>query len=161
MGAKMIGSVAVLTPVNILSNGGVEQGAESPDDWYTSANTAWSTAQARRGTHSLQIAVTNQTADWRAKVFPVVGGAAYRVSGWFKGAGSSECFLTIRFWSDAEGTAFLGESNIVLDAEYASWTQKVGTFIAPGLAVSADVLFRCPSNTTAAIFGDDFAVNAA
>ena len=114
-----------------------------------------------RRARSLRIAVTGQTADWRAKVFPVTGGAAYRLCGWFKGSGGAECFLTIRFWSDAGGSQFVGESNIPLDGSYAAWTEKKATFFAPAGAVSADVMLRCPANTTVHLYGDDFAVSPA
>ena len=90
---------------------------------------------------------------------PGDSGATYRVGGWFKGSGRADCFLTLRFWSDAGGTQFVGEANIPLDGSFTDWTEKPATFAAPGNAVGADIMFRCPANTTVDLYADDFLVN--
>ena len=158
MAQKLAGNLVVLAATNLVSNPSVEQGAASPDDWYSSANTAWADDQAHTGSRSLRILVTDQQADWRAAVFPVAGGQSYSLRCFVKGSGSNETFLTIRFWSDAAGTQFVGENNISLEGSFPNWTEKSGIVVAPANAVSADIMYRCPSNTTADIYGDDFRV---
>jgi len=146
----------------LLANPSVEQDADNsgvPDRWNVSASGAlWSSAQARTGVRSLRLNVAEATAQWIAYAFPVTGNDSYDLSAYIKGTGSGQTFLTIRWWSDVGATAFISEDNIMLNGTYADWTRIVQTFIAPANAVSADVVFRCPSPTTADIYGDDFSV---
>lgn len=140
-------------------NGDVEAGTDSPDHWYASAENAyWSTAEKKSGEHSLEIDVAETTGNWRAEHFAVTVGKTYRVHGFFKGIGSSQTFLTIRWFSNPDGTGFISENNIALDETYADWTLKEAGFQAPATAQSADIVFRAASTTTAHLYGDDFSV---
>lgn len=142
-------------------NGDVETGVASPDDWYPSgANAFWSTVEYKSGAHSLEIDVTVAIGDWRAEYFAAAAGQTMRVRGFFKGTGSAQMFLTIRWFSNADGTGFINEDNIPLDAVYADWTLKDADFLAPALTLSADLAFRAGGATTAHLYGDDFSVRA-
>ena len=143
----------------LIANASVERGGIPgwPAEWYHSAaGTAWANI-ARRGNHSLHIQVIAQTADWRSVYFGVKAGT-YRLSGYVKGIGSNQTFLTIRWFSNPNGTGFISEDNISLDGTFADWTLRQQDFVAPSGAQSADVMFRCPAATTADIYGDDFSV---
>lgn len=140
-------------------NADVEAGVASPDHWYASAQNAyWSTAEKKSGEHSLEIDVADATGDWRAEYFAVTGRKTHVVHGFFKGIGSSQMFLTIRWFSNPDGTGFISENNIALDETYADWTLKEASFEAPAAAQSADIVFRAASATTAHLYGDDFSV---
>jgi len=144
----------------LLANPSVEQEGSPgwPAEWFHSAtNTDWANT-ARRGGHSLHIQVVGQTADWRSKHFMVKAGKIYRLMGYFRGTGSTQTFLTIRWFSNSDGTGFISEDNITLDNIYLDWTQSAQNFTAPPGAQSADIMFRCPTATVADIYGDDFSV---
>ncbi len=162
MSPKLIGQVPVLLqPANLVLNPSVEQpeSGDWPDNWaWSAANATRVVTQARTGTKSLRLNPTIATAEWRANVFAVIGSQNYRVRGYFKGTGSNETFLTIRWWSDAGGTQFVSENNISLEGSFGAWTEKSGIFSAPANAFSADISFRCPASTTADLYGDDFYV---
>ncbi|MBI1296671.1 hypothetical protein GC175_17080 [bacterium] len=142
---------------NLLANPGGE--GESLSNWFASAqNAERSSAEAHTGTYSLRLNPSGGTGDWRASVFLVEANRVYQVSGVFKGQGSGQTFLTIRWWSDLAGTAFVKEDNIPLPSTYADWTKIAQSFTAPATAQSADLMFRCPATTTADIYGDNFGV---
>ncbi|WP_287960765.1 hypothetical protein [Caldilinea sp.] len=143
----------------LVKNADVEAGTSTPDDWFASASgTVWDTAVKRTGYRSLKIQVNNGTANWRSALFSVTANRHYRVQGNFKGNGGPECYLTIRWFSDPDGTAFISENNLPLDGTYSQWTVVSGWFLAPPAAQTADIMFRCPAPTTVDINGDDFSV---
>lgn len=146
----------------LLANPGVEIDADSsgvPDSWNVSALGAeWSNSEAHSGSRSLRLNVAASTGQWIAYAFLVTGSVSYRLRAFVKGVGSSQTFLTIRWWSDTGATAFISEDNIMLNDTYADWTQIEQELSAPSNAQSADVVFRCPSSTTADLYGDDFSV---
>lgn len=143
----------------LIANPSVEVEGDTgyPASWFRSSNTSWGSV-ARRGVRSLRIQVTDQTADWRAQYFAVTAGVTYRLLGYFKGTGSAQTFLTIRWFSNPNGTGFISEDNINLEGVFADWTLKQQDIVAPIGAQSADVMFRCPAATAADIYGDDFSV---
>lgn len=150
---------------NLVANWSVEDGSGTPTNWATSGGT-WVTddpnngpsSVAHSGKKGLRINVSASTAWWQSAVFLVEASATYNVRGFFKGAGSTQTFLTIRWWSDAGGTVFISENNITLNATYSGFTLVESDIAAPGTAVSADIVFRCPSSTTADMYGDSFSV---
>jgi len=142
----------------LLLNPDVEEGVTLPDHWFQGANAYWSTVEYRSPTHSLQINVVGATGDWRSRPFLVAPNTLYRVLGFFKGTGAANMFLTIRWFSDKEATAFISEDNIALDATYPDWTLRSGDLTSPSNAMSADVMFRASVATTANLYGDDFFV---
>ncbi len=160
MTQKLVGGVTtVLLPPNLLTNPSVEEpsGGDWPDAWnWSASNATRSAAQAHDGSKSLRVNPTASTGEWLSSLYTVVGGVNYRLCGYFKGTGGGECFLTVRWWSDVGGTQFVGEQNIALSDTYADWTEISGVFWAPGGAVRADVMFRCPAPTTVDIYGDSF-----
>lgn len=152
---------------NLVANPSVEDGSGSPDNWTSSGGGAtWETddpdngpsSVAHSGKKGLRLNVSSGTAWWQAAVFAVEASAVYSLRGFVKGTGSTQTFLTIRWWSDAGGTVFIREDNIMLNATYSGFTLVEQSFTAPGTAVSADIVFRCPSTTTADIYGDSFSV---
>ena len=164
MTQKLAGHMVVLAGTNLVLNPSVEiphptQGEAWPANWnWSAANATLATDQAHTGSKSLRIQVVNAIGEWRADVFPVASSQSYGLRCFVKGTGSNQAFLTIRFWSDAGGTQFVGENNVSLEGSFADWTEKSSIVVAPANAVSADIMFRCPSNTTADIYGDDFRV---
>jgi len=142
----------------LLLNPDVEEGVTLPDFWFQGANAYWSTVEYRSPTHSLQINVSAATGDWRSRVFLVAPNTLYRLHGYFKGTGAANMYLTIRWFSDKEGTTFISENNIALDVTYPDWTLKESDFTSPSNALSADVMFRAAAATTANLYGDDFSV---
>lgn len=150
---------------NLVANWSVEDGGGSPDYWTTSGG-AWETddpnngpsAVAHSGKKGLRLNVSGGTAWWQSAVFGVEASATYNLRAFVKGVGSTQTFLTIRWWSDPSGTVFVGENNIMLNAVYSGFTMVEGDIAAPGTAQSADIVFRCPSATTADIYGDSFSV---
>lgn len=146
----------------LLANPGVEFDIDSsgvPDSWNVSPSGAqWSNSEAHSGSRSLRLTVSGATAEWIAYPFAVTGSASYRLRAYVKGSGSTQTFLTVRWWSDAGATAFISEDNRMLNSTYADWKLIEQTFTAPSNAVTADVMFRCPAATTADIYADDFSV---
>jgi len=151
---------------NLVANWSVEDGAGTPGNWLGSGGgTTWESddpnngpsAVAHSGMKGLRLNVASSTAWWQAAVFAVQASAVYNVRGFFKGTGSAQTFLTIRWWSDAGGTVFISENNITLST-YSGFTLVEADITAPGTAVSADIVFRCASTTTADIYGDSFSV---
>jgi len=146
----------------LLANSSVEQDVDSsgvPDFWNISTSGAeWSNVEARIGGRSLRLNVSSGTGQWISYVFAVVAGQVYRLSAYVKGTGSTQTFLTIRWWSDTGGSAFISENNIALNVSHADWTVVEQAITAPAGAQSADVVFRCPAATTADLYGDDFSV---
>ncbi|MBI1296659.1 hypothetical protein GC175_17020 [bacterium] len=145
----------------LVSNPDVETdtGGGVPRDWFASATgTQWSTAEYHTENHSLRLNVTAATADWRSLHFLVNGNRTYRIKVMAKGTGSADTYLTIRWFSNTDGTGFISEQNIALSSTYSTWTVIEQDIVAPGTAQSADLVFRCPSATTADIYGDDFSI---
>jgi len=104
---------------------------------------------------SLRITVASSTGEFISAQVSVIAGRSYYVGAFIHGEGSSQTFLTIRWW---DGGTFLGEDNISLNNTYTGWELISDTLTAPASAQAADVVFRCPSSTTADIYGDDFFV---
>ncbi len=143
----------------LLENSAVDLGEDNPTNWsHSETGTGWSENEFRSSPRSLWLGTLNTTAEWRSDYFPVIENTLYRLAGFFKGEGSSETFLTIRWFSDSAGTNFISEQNISLNSVYTDWTQIILDTTSPAGALSADVLFRCPSNTTVSLYGDDFTV---
>jgi hypothetical protein len=147
------------TEDELLANGDIEEGSGTPSDWYASASGAtWDSVIKRTGYRSLKLEITDDVADWRSAYFAVTGNREYRIQGLFLGHGSNQCFLTIRWFSNSDGTGFISENNTAIGGTYDDWTLIVPYVQSPGNAQSADLMFRCPSNTTVSINGDDFSV---
>jgi len=146
--------------LNRIPNSSVEDGVEWPDDWYHSATGAYWADNPRTGFKSLLLDVDTATADWRCKAFQVIPNEKYTLQAWVKGnALSGEFFLTIRWWRDLAATDFISENNIPIPlGTYDDWTLFSNEFPAPSEAVSADVMFRCPTPSTGKLYADDFAV---
>ena len=159
---KFAGNFAVLPLGNLVRNWSVEEEKGDlpgwPEDWYWSVSNATWANQGHTGQHSLRINVSGATGEWRSLPFPVQANKTYRVEAWVKGVGSDQTFLTIRWWTNPDGTGFISEDNIPLYQDYSDWTKISQDFVAPPTAQSADILFRCPAVTTADIYGDDFSV---
>lgn len=147
------------TDDELLANGDIEAGSGTPSDWYASASGAtWDSVIKRTGYRSLKLETNNGVADWRSTHFAVTGNREYRIQGVFLGQGSNQCFLTIRWFSNPDGTGFISEHNTAINGTYNNWTLIAPYVQSPGNAQSADLMFRCPSNTTVSINGDDFSV---
>lgn len=143
----------------LLLNPSVEHDLDSsgvPDFWNVSASGAEWASEGRIGSRSLRLNVVESTAQWIAYPVVVVAEEVYRLAAYVKGTGSTQTFLTIRWWSDTGATLFISEDNIMLNASYVDWTKIEQNITAPVGAQSADVVFRCPSATTADIYADDF-----
>lgn len=143
----------------LVGNGDVESGIVWPDDWfYSLTNTVWTTEDSRSGSRSLKIHTANDTADWRSLHFPAKGNARYRLQGHFKGQGGLDLYLTIRWWSNPDGTGFIDQQSILLDGTYAVFTRKMLDSVSPPAAQSGDIVFWATAPTTVEILGDDFSV---
>lgn len=143
----------------LVVNGCVDYGTNNPDGWAaTGTGATWDTTTYRSGNHSLRLNVNGATAWWQSNWFFVDAGLRYRLRAWVKGTGSTQTFLTIRWWENDNGTGFISEDNIMLNGTYTDWTYIAQEFNAPYNARTADVMFRCPAATTADIYGDDFSV---
>jgi hypothetical protein len=148
---------------NLLLNPSVEDGSGVPAYWNQGANTEWVSALPENGPaivvhsgmRSLRINVASSTGEFISAQVSVIAGRSYYVGAFIRGEGSSQTFLTIRWW---DGGTFLGEDNISLNNTYTGWELISATLTAPASAQAADVVFRCPSSTTADIYGDDFFV---
>lgn len=142
---------------NVVKNASVETGDGAPDEWFfTPTGTEWAQGIARTGNRSLRLHVAEEVADWRASLYPVVGGRRYRIGLWVRGIGAPEIVLASRWFSDTEGVAYLSEQWLVLDGQYADWTRVAHHVTAPEGALSGDVMFRAAFSTTANLYGDDF-----
>ena len=149
-------------PANVIPNPSLEavNEAASPAPWSRSQNnTEWSTSYVRTGARSARIAVAGADGEWRSGVNTVQGGSAYLVYGFFGGTvRSGKFFLTVKWFSDAEGLTQLSERNISITAgNYSQWTQIGELATAPSEARSCRVVFRAV-NGTGDIHGDDFTV---
>jgi hypothetical protein len=141
---------------NLVSNPDVESGVGSPDDWYTGGGT-WSEVESHSPTHSLLLNPNNESQEWRSLHFPVIGNKDYRVQAFYKGTlTSGEFYLTIRWFSNPDGTGFISEENAAL-ASQADWALESNVYTSPANAQSADILFRAIT-ATGTLYGDDFAV---
>lgn len=148
-----------ITDSELLANVNVESGTTTPTSWNKSAsNTTWSTDEARSGSYSLQINVSASTGDWRSDSVEVSGDQNYRLRAFVKGTGSAGTYVTIRWFSNTDGSGFISEDNITLNSTYSDWTEVKSDLKAPATAQSADVMFRVPSSSTANIYADDFSV---
>ncbi len=142
----------------LLSNVSAEEGVSVPTDWFGSVSgSEWANTPTRSGLRSLRVHATLGTG-WRSSSFLVDGDTIYRVRTFVIGTGSNQVFLTVRWFSNADGTGLIGEDNSMIDSTYSDWTQITGDFEAPAAAQSADVMFRAPAATTADIYADEFSV---
>lgn len=144
---------------NQVFNSSVETGETAPQDWTQNGNsTMWST-EARTGTRSLEINVTNATAEWKGKVESVSEGSTYQVYGYFKGEVVKDQFsLAVRWFSDTEGLTLITESNFSISTgNYTQWSGIGGDIIAPEGTKSCAVVFEAV-NGTGNLHGDDFEV---
>jgi len=151
---------------NLILNPSIEEGTNSSDYWYfsddTMKKTQWSTEQARTGSKSIKIEVTNQNADWRTQVFQVTPQKNYLLRGYVKGiVEKAEWYFTVRWfnYSKPENKYFIFENNTTIGVgEYADWTQVVlFNMTAPPKAMFADVLFRAlGKDATGELYADDF-----
>lgn len=146
--------------LNRIPNYSVESGVDWPENWYHSVSGAFWSDEAHSGFKSLLLDVTDATANWRSRAFQVIAGEIYTLQAWVKGeALSGEFFLTVRWWRDLAATDFISEDNVPIPlGSYPDWRLFEGSFTAPAEAVSADVLFRCPTPSTGRVYADDFAV---
>lgn len=147
---------------NVIANPSVENG-ECPNctDWYNSSIGAyWNNQTAYTGSKSLLLNVSDNVADWRCRAFEVLANKTYVFQGWIKGSASNgEFFITLRWWRDVNATDFISEVNIPIPlGHYEKWRLIENETTAPSETMAADVQFRCPTNSTGELFGDDFLV---
>lgn len=141
---------------NLILNPDVETGIASPDNWNTSGG-SWNTTESRSPTHSLLLNPAVSDQNWRCDYYSVEPNKNYNVSAYVKGTVTSgEFFLTVRWFSNADGTGFISENNTILST-YADWTFIATALIAPSNALSSDVLFRAVA-ANGTLYGDDFAL---
>jgi hypothetical protein len=151
---------------NLVQNPSVETGeagAPMPSQWIASGNdTEWKTDYFRTGSTSLRINVINASANWTSSAIAVREGYAYWIRGFFKGEVKSDgFFLTVRWFSDLEGSNFKAENNTSLTVgNYSSWIPVGDSFTAPGEAKSCEIGFRAV-NASGDLYGDDFEVRQA
>lgn len=144
---------------NLVRNFSVERGIIAPNNWnYSLIGTEWVTTDAHDGTKSVRLNPVSATADWRTDAYPVVGNTLYRCGLWIKGAGNIVTVLAVRWFSDAVGTVYIGETWIVLDQNYAAWREVDEHITAPANALSGDLMFRAAFATTIDVLGDAFFV---
>jgi hypothetical protein len=153
--------IAGAVNTNLVLNPSVEvgnAGATAPQNWSSSGNgTEWSTTYARTGSRSLRIDVTNATANWTGEVGQVYGGNTYHVNGFFSGqVVAGQFVLTMRWFSDSQGLAFLGDNNVSL-GNYTQWLPQGSDFTAPNGAKSCEIIFRAV-NGSGDLYVDDFEV---
>jgi len=151
--------IAGAVSTNLVVNPSVEvanAGATAPQNWSSSGNgTVWSTAYARTGSRSLEIDVTNATANWTGEVGQIYGGNVYHIEGFFDGqVVKGQFFLTISWFSDS---GEIGDNDVALLGNYSGWQLVGGTFTAPSVAKSCEIVFRAV-NGSGDLFGDDFDV---
>jgi hypothetical protein len=146
---------------NLAFNPSVETGnagTTAPQNWSSSGNgTEWSVNYARTGSRSLRIDVSNASAEWRGGVGRICGGSVYHVNGFFFGRViAGQFLLTIRWFSDSQKLALLGEDNLTL-GNYTQWLPQEGDFTAPSGAESCEIVFRAVGGS-GYLYGDDFEV---
>lgn len=148
---------------NLVLNRSVEVGdvgATAPQDWFSSGNiTEWSMTYAKTGSRSIRIDIDNASAEWRGKVGPINGGDTYYINGYLFGqVVAGQFLLTIRWFSDSGGLAFVGENNLSLPVgNYSQWLPQGGDFTAPSGAKSCEIVFRAVE-ASGDLYGDDFEV---
>jgi len=150
--------VAGAVNTNLVLNPSVEvpnAGSTAPQYWSAYGNgTEWSSNYSRTGSRSLEINVTDDTANWTGQVQRVSGGNVYHVDAFFYGqVVKGQFFLTISFSSS------LGEvdDNVALPGNYSGWQLLGGTFTAPSGTTSCKIVFRAV-NASGDLYGDDFEV---
>jgi len=144
---------------NLVLNSSVEianAGATAPQNWSSSGNgTYWSTAYARTGSYSLEINVTDETANWTGQVGQIYAGNSYHVEGFFYGHVSKGQFLlTISWFSD---TGEIDDNVSLPVTNYPGWELVGATFTAPSGARNCEIVFRAV-NGSGDLYGDDFDV---
>jgi hypothetical protein len=97
-----------------------------------------STAQAHEGVASMLITPDGASADPRAQseAIAVVAGRSYFGQGWLRSPGTPTVGITIRWYSDAGGSAFVSESGSLAALTADTWTYSSVTGVAPSGAVS-------------------------
>jgi hypothetical protein len=151
---------------NLVNNPSAESGTVSPSAWNAGAGTTWIEDDPANGpsdtvfsgTRSLHLQTVSGTGDWRSSYFAVEASADYLVGAMITGAAIADCYLTIRWFSDATATTFISEQNISLVGTHTGWVYKSDTATAPGTAQSADVMIRQTSANICNIFADDIEV---
>jgi len=153
------GKARLTSNPNLVLNPSVENGVSAPDDWYYGLNAYWVTEEAKTGSHSLKLNVNVSSGDWRSKAFLVSPCKTYHFEAYVKGVVyADEFYLTIRWFSNEDGTGFISENNIPIPVgSYPSWILKSGNFTSPSNAKSSDILFRA-INGNGTVYADDFMV---
>ncbi|MEM4408595.1 MAG: hypothetical protein QXI19_07620 [Candidatus Caldarchaeum sp.] len=158
---------ALRQQVNYIRNPSVEVpdpgNSNWPQFWFwgSGPNTGavWDTEGWGEGwekKRSLRLTLSNSTNFWQQYSFPVTGGAIYRFGARFKGSGSPDVKLTMRFFDASDN--FLGEVDLPLPGTFTSWTIHAGVAQAPATAAKADIIWRATTNTTCDLKADDFFV---
>lgn len=143
---------------NLVSNPRVEAGDGAPDAWFfTLTGTEWA-MHGHSGSRSLRVQVFGATADWRSSLYAAAEQRPYRVGLWVKGMGAPETVLASRWFADGNGETYLTEQWLVLNGDYADWTQVYHHVAAPAGARSGDLMLRAAFPTTADLYADDFTV---
>jgi hypothetical protein len=148
---------------NVVPNSSVEIGnpaGTAPQDWISSGNgTEWNAVNARTGSRSLRIEVSNGNAEWNVTIGPIVGGNTYHIDGYFFGQVTGGQFLlNVSWFSDSGGEGvLLSQGNFSLTGNYSQWQVQGGDFTAPVGAKSCEIGFKAIQGS-GDIYGDDFEV---
>ena len=157
-------SITVLNAVNLVTNGGFEQGKTDWTGW--GSRQTITTETAVEGTHAAKIILHKATQTLDHVNFPVTAGQSYQFSAWVKHSmayqtnGSPGC-TDIRIYWYAENSSS-GRFRIIAQTPFNSsrgspttdWSQLIASATAPTAAVSARVHILTPPGT-GAIFIDD------
>lgn len=152
--------VAGAVNTNLVLNSSVEvpnAGSTAPQYWVGSSygnGTVWSPNFSRTGSRSLEINVTDATANWTGQVQRVSGGNVYHVDAFFYGQVAKGQFLLTISFSSSSGEV---DDNVSLPGNYSGWQLVGGTFTAPGGTTSCKIVFRAV-NASGDMYGDDFEV---
>lgn len=123
------------------------------------ATVARSTAQFHEGAASLLITPDGTTAAPRAQseAIAAVPGRFYQVAGWLRSPATPTVGLTIRWYSDGAGTAFISSSGALAAIAANTWTSYTVTAAAPATAQSyriAPEYSGTPAGSST-LFGDE------
>ena len=140
---------AALAQMNLLSNGGFENG--NTNGWVTWGSTLTATTTLKRTGNSAGL-VSNRTADWQTAVvnaLPLVTpGKTYRFSAWLRLAPGADAQVSLVVAkTDGGGRTFLTVQNATGKA--GEWTRLGGefAFVPTGTATELSIYFACADAT--------------
>ena len=155
-----LGYLLLIGPINtnLALNPSVETPSPTstlPQNWTGIGNiTVWNSnpAYVRTGTKSLEIDVSNSSAEWIGDVKPIIGGKTYEVNAYFSGQIASGEFSLSLNWSSSSGP--LGENSKTLPTGN-NWQNIKGTFTSPSDATTCQIIFEA-TNASGHMYADDF-----